>query len=47
MSKVAAVMPTADTQEKAEDIAEKTNEQMLFGDAAIAPEAIPAPSGCG
>jgi hypothetical protein len=36
----AAVLPTRDTE--AEAVAEKTNEQMLVGDAAIAPEAIPA-----
>jgi hypothetical protein len=36
-----AVMPTRDTE--AEALAEKTNEQMLLGDAAIAPEAVPAP----
>jgi hypothetical protein len=35
-----AVTPT-DTG--AEDLAERTNEQMLVGDAAIAPEAVPAP----
>jgi hypothetical protein len=38
----AAVMPTHDTD--AEAVAEKTNEQMFLGDAAIAPEAIPAPT---
>ena len=36
----AAVLPTRDME--AEAAAEKTNEQMLVGDAAIAPEAIPA-----
>jgi hypothetical protein len=36
----AAVMPSTDT-EKAEAVAEKTNEQMLLGDAAVTPEAIP------
>ena len=35
-----AVMPTRDTE--AEALAEKTNEQMFLGDAAIAPEAAPA-----
>ena len=35
-----AVMPTRDTE--AEALAEKTNEQMFLGDAAIAPEAVPA-----
>jgi RNA polymerase primary sigma factor len=35
-----AVVPTGDTE--AEAVAEKTNEQMLVGDAAIAPEAAPA-----
>ena len=35
-----AVVPTGDTE--AEALAEKTNEQMLVGDAAIAPEAAPA-----
>jgi hypothetical protein len=40
----AAVMPTTDTEEKADAVAEKTNEQMFLGDAAIAPEAIPAPT---
>jgi hypothetical protein len=37
----AAVMPTRDT--KAEAVAEKANEQIFLGDAAVAPEAIPAP----
>jgi hypothetical protein len=36
----AAIMPTHDD----EAVAEKANEQMLHGDAAIAPEAIPAPT---
>jgi hypothetical protein len=36
-----AVLPTQDTEEEA--LAEQTNEQMLVGDAAIAPEAVPAP----
>jgi hypothetical protein len=35
-----AVMPTRDTE--AEALAEKTNEQMFLGDAAIAPGAAPA-----
>src|SRR6266481_8759568 len=35
-----AVVPTQDTE--AEAVAEKTNEQMFLGDAAIAPEAAPA-----
>ena len=35
-----AVVPTRDTE--AEAVAEKTNEQMFLGDAAIAPEAAPA-----
>jgi hypothetical protein len=35
-----AVVPTQDTKEEA--LAEQTNEQMLVGDAAIAPEAVPA-----
>ena len=35
------VVPTQDTKEEAP--AEQTNEQMLVGDAAIAPEAVPAP----
>jgi hypothetical protein len=34
-------MPTADTS--AEATAERANEQMYLGDAAIAPEAVPAP----
>jgi pantothenate synthetase len=38
---VKAVMPIA--KPDTEEIAERTNEQMLIGDAAIAPEAIPAP----
>src|ERR1700722_445645 len=37
----AAVMPTNDPEE--EVMVEKTNEQLLVGDAAIAPEAVPAP----
>jgi hypothetical protein len=36
-----AVMPTQDTEGEA--LAEKTNDQMFLGDAAIAPEAVPAP----
>jgi hypothetical protein len=36
-----AVLPSQDPEEEA--LAEKTNEQMLLGDAAIAPEAVPAP----
>jgi hypothetical protein len=38
----AAVMPTRDTKEEA--VVEKANEQMFLGDAAVAPEAIPAPA---
>jgi hypothetical protein len=38
----AAVMPTRDNE--AEALAENANEQMLLGDAAIAPEAVPAPT---
>ena len=37
-----AVVPTQETKEEA--LAEQTNEQMLVGDAAIAPEAVPAPT---
>ena len=37
-----AVVPTQATKEEA--LAEQTNEQMLVGDAAIAPEAVPAPT---
>jgi hypothetical protein len=37
----AAVSPTVDP--KAEAVAEKANEQMFLSDAAIAPEAVPAP----
>ena len=36
-----AVLPTPDTEEEA--LPEQTNEQMLVGDAAIAPEAVPEP----
>jgi hypothetical protein len=38
---ISPVVPTQDTKEEA--LAEQTNEQMLVGDAAIAPEAVPAP----
>jgi hypothetical protein len=38
----AAVMPTVDPEE--EVVAEKSYEQMLVGDAATAPEAVPAPT---
>jgi hypothetical protein len=36
-----AVMPTRDAETEA--VAENANEQIFLGDAAIAPEAIPAP----
>lgn len=38
----AAVMPTVDPEEGV--VAEKSYEQMLVGDAATAPEAVPAPT---
>jgi hypothetical protein len=38
---ISPVVPAQETEEKAP--AEQTNEQMLVGDAAIAPEGVPAP----